>query len=502
MHGNVRLISCICVTLLMSLLPVFYNGNMAAREVIKRYIYTPVKLNDSFQLKKIVHQLSQMESAEITQESIQQTYEETYLHADYGNMKKCTANNKNKDILMLLGQIVQKRIHHVQNPTDCSKAKKLVAGLTKNGHLGQLHHLMLLLMYGYATNRTVIFDNTIWSFAKEGNVTWEDFYLPLSKTCTDRFGSSVSDYNPNFNQENIQVLICTDCHFRLPFDIVNAIPVDIANILVKYHGRPLIWWAGQFMKYIVRLQPWLAHHVENKKKILSHPIVGIHVRTTDRTAKLHFSLELYIAGAENFFHNISSKDVKTFIATDTREFVKQARKKFPNSGIYTISENTQTAYFNTTQRMNKASLTGVITDLYLLSYTDYLVCALSSNVAMAALELMQAISGDKSHCVHSLDFDYWYVVNHEPNKVVIQNHIPNTRKTTSSKVELKLHKGDLVYCPRRGYELPTSAGFVFGINKNTREMGFLPLNKVIDHIKIYKPKINYTNLDLNILLNY
>ena len=246
--------------------------------------------------------------------------------------------------------------------------------------------------------------------------------------------------------------------------------------------------------YIVRLKPWLARHIENKKKMLSHPIVGIHARTTDRVERLHFNLQLYFEGAENFFRNISSKDVKTFIATDTRDFVQKARKKFPNYGIYTISENTQTAYFRNRQRMNKASLTGIITDLNLLSHTDYLVCALSSNVAMAALELMQAVSGDKSHCVYSLDFDYWYVVEHEPNKVVIQNHIVNT---TSHKEELELHKGDLVYCPRRNSKLSNSVGYVWGINKKTKKKGFFPLNKVIDHIQIYK-SINYTNYDLNI----
>ena len=502
MYCTGRSVSLLCVAITVSLILVLYNENMVDIHFARNYTLwtknTTVKLNGNFQIKKIIEQILHMDIAETTQESIQQSYEGTYLNAGYENMIRCIATDKNREFLMSLGQIVQNRIHHIQNPIDCSKAKKLVAGLTKSGHLGQLHHLMLMLMYGYATNRTVIFDNSIWSFAKEGNLKWEDFYLPLSKTCKERFGSSVSDYNSSVNQENIQVLICTDCYFTLPFDIVSAIPVDIANVLVKYHGHPLIWWAGQFMKYIVRLQPWLARHIESKKKILSHPIVGIHARTTDRKKQLQFNLELYIRGAENFFHNISSKDVKTFIATDTREFVNKARKRFPHYGIYTISENTQTAYFNNIQRMNKASLTGIITDLNLLSHTDYLVCALSSNVAMAALELMQAISGDKSHCVYSLDFDYWYVVQHEPNKVVIQNHRVNT---ISSSEELELHKGDLVYCPRRNYKLSTSVGYVWGINKMTNKRGFFPLNKVIDHIQIYK-SINYTNYDLNVGTDY
>ena len=498
MYCTGRSVSVLCIVLTMSLILVFYNKNIVYIDFAQNYTLllknTTVKQKGSFQIKEIIVQISQMDIARTTQESIQQSYEETYLSAGYENMTKCIATDKNKELLMTLGQIVQNRIHHIQNPVDCSKAKKLVAGLTKCGHLGQLHHLMLMLMYGYATNRTVIFDNSIWSFAMAGNLKWEDFYLPLSRTCSDRFGLSVSEYNSSVNQQNIQVLICTDCYLTLPFDIVNAIPVDIANVLVRYHGRPLIWWAGQFMKYIVRLKPWLARHIENKKKMLSHPIVGIHARTTDRAKKLHFNLQLYFGGAENFFRNILSKDVKTFIATDTRDFVKKARKKFPNYGIYTIPENTQTAYFRNTQRMNKASLTGIITDLNLLSHTDYLVCALSSNVAMAALELMQAISGDKSHCVYSLDFDYWYVVEHEPNKVVIQNHIVNT---SSYKEELELHKGDLVYCPRKNSKLSNSVGYVWGINKKTKKKGFFPLNKVIDHIQIYK-SINYANYDLNI----
>ena len=34
-----------------------------------------------------------------------------------------------------------------------------------------------------------------------------------------------------------------------------AIPADIADRLEKVHGEPHIWWVGQFMKYLLRMQP-------------------------------------------------------------------------------------------------------------------------------------------------------------------------------------------------------------------------------------------------------
>lgn len=55
-----------------------------------------------------------------------------------------------------------------------------------------------------------------------------------------------------------------------------AIPEDLAPRLLRLHGDPAVWWIGQFVKYLVRPQPHLAHDLEEAKQSLNFksPIVG------------------------------------------------------------------------------------------------------------------------------------------------------------------------------------------------------------------------------------
>lgn len=55
-----------------------------------------------------------------------------------------------------------------------------------------------------------------------------------------------------------------------------AIPSDIATRLEKVHGEPHTWWVGQFVKYLLRMQPETQKAVEEVKIRLnmSLPTVG------------------------------------------------------------------------------------------------------------------------------------------------------------------------------------------------------------------------------------
>ena len=75
------------------------------------------------------------------------------------------------------------------------------------------------------------------------------------------------------------------------------------------------------------------------------------------------------------------------------------RKRYPSYKIYAITENAESAHFHENEGLNRESLIGIITDLYLLSNTEYLVCTMSSSVDLAAYQLIKANHGDTSHCV-------------------------------------------------------------------------------------------------------
>lgn len=55
-----------------------------------------------------------------------------------------------------------------------------------------------------------------------------------------------------------------------------TIPSDISPRLQKLHGAPSAWWAGQFLKYLLRPQPTTRAFLENSAKKLGfkRPIVG------------------------------------------------------------------------------------------------------------------------------------------------------------------------------------------------------------------------------------
>ena len=55
-----------------------------------------------------------------------------------------------------------------------------------------------------------------------------------------------------------------------------AIPEDISQELMRAHGNPAVWWIGQIMKFIMRLQPDVKEYIEKKAAALKfeHPIVG------------------------------------------------------------------------------------------------------------------------------------------------------------------------------------------------------------------------------------
>ena len=82
-----------------------------------------------------------------------------------------------------LSDLVQKRLRALQNPEDCSKAKKLVCKLNKGcGYGCQIHHAVYCFIVAYGTERTLILKSKGWRYNKGG---FEEIFMPLSETCND-----------------------------------------------------------------------------------------------------------------------------------------------------------------------------------------------------------------------------------------------------------------------------------------------------------------------------
>jgi glycoprotein 6-alpha-L-fucosyltransferase len=194
-----------------------------------------------------------------------------------------------------------------------------------------------------------------------------------------------------------------------------AMPSDLAPRLIKLHERPYLFWVGQLMKYILRPQHNLQNYLDKfaEKLGFKTPIVGVHVRRTDkliREAKYH-SLEEYIVEINEFYDRLEmTRPVdkrRIYLASDDPSVLTEAKQKLPNYEIITNFEAAKVAQ-NLSTRYSLDSLQGFVLDLHLLSMTDYVVCTLTSEVCRVVYQLMQTRHVDGTHKVYSCDLQYYF----------------------------------------------------------------------------------------------
>ncbi len=81
-----------------------------------------------------------------------------------------------------LGELMQRRFQYLQNPPNCSTARKLICNFTNwCGFACQVHHFSYCFIVAYATERMLVLNSQGWQYANEG---WGSVFLPLSRTCT------------------------------------------------------------------------------------------------------------------------------------------------------------------------------------------------------------------------------------------------------------------------------------------------------------------------------
>jgi len=378
-----------------------------------------------------------------------------------------------------LSALVQARLHHLQNPPDCNSARKLVCNLNKGcGYGCQIHHAIYCFLVAYGTERTLILKSKGWRYNKKG---FEDVFLPMSDSCRSPDGASHSGWPGQESTQVVDLPIVDSVNPRPPF-LPPAIPADLADRIQRLHGDPIVWWVSQFLLYMLRPQPALQELLDNTVQThnLQHPIVGIHVRRTDKvgTEAAFHSVEEYMKYADEFFAQYELTKTldkrRVYVASDDPKVLGEFRKKWPEYEF--LGDQSVAKSAAVSSRYSDSSLKGVIQDIHMLSVTDYLVCTFSSQVCRIAYEIMQQYHIDASDRFKSLD-DIWYYGGQDDH---LQEAIYEHRAGRHSG-EIDLKPGDVLGVAGNHWN-----GFNKGRNHRNSRVGLYPEFKTKEKLRIVK----------------
>nr|XP_023022722.1 alpha-(1,6)-fucosyltransferase [Leptinotarsa decemlineata] len=377
-----------------------------------------------------------------------------------------------------LSNLVQERFKFLQNPENCNTARKLVCSLNKGcGYGCQLHHAVYCFMVAYGTKRTLILKSKGWRYHKGG---WEEIFKPISNTCLSPSGESVASWPGNEETQVVNLPIIDSLSPRPPF-LPLAIPEDLAPRLTRLHGDPIVWWVGQILKYLLRPQEKTANMIQETmtKMGFKRPIVGVHVRRTDKvgTEAAFHSLDEYMSYVNEYYDYLELKQTvdkrRIYLASDDAKVLTEAKTKYPNYEIIGDPSISKTAAVST--RYSDSSLFGIIYDIHMLAMSDYLVCTFSSQVCRVAYEIMQNYYPDASYRFRSLDDIYYYGGQNAHNVVAVWPHEPKRS------AEMSISTGDLIGVAGNHWN-----GFSKGRNLRTNQVAFYPSFKVKDKIETAK----------------
>ncbi|KRX16934.1 Alpha-(1,6)-fucosyltransferase [Trichinella nelsoni] len=343
----------------------------------------------------------------------------------------------------------------------------------------QMHHVTFCLIVSYYTNRTMILRGDRWSYSSRG---WTSVFKPLSETCTEAedvppsMFTAEGDLKKSFlvDAPIVDIIFDKEQYPYLPL----SFPKELADELLQVHSYPPVWWIGQFVRYLMRFVDSVKLDLDEKLETYGfrHPIVGIHVRRTDKLlseASFH-SVKEYMEEVENWYdvqmlHNDSflPADGKraVYVATDDPTVFDDLKREYPN---YLFIGSNEVAKSATVQkRYTDASLNGIIADVHFLSLCDFLVCTFSSQVCRLAYELMQTRGDDMAYAFRSLD-DVYYFGGQNPHDVTaLMDHKPEG----PDEIELKI--GDRIGIAGNHWN-----GYSKGVNRRTQKSGLYPSYKV------------------------
>ena len=113
-----------------------------------------------------------------------------------------------------------------------------------------------------------------WSYSPNG---WEKFFLPVTHCkYEDIANTSIPYYPPSDDLANHRAVIYPLYVKPMPKWLPFAMPADLVPLVEPLHEDPELWWVGQVLLYLFRLQPRVAAQLEDeyRKENFQTPSVG------------------------------------------------------------------------------------------------------------------------------------------------------------------------------------------------------------------------------------
>ncbi|EDV20603.1 uncharacterized protein TRIADDRAFT_8131, partial [Trichoplax adhaerens] len=107
-------------------------------------------------------------------------------------------------------------------------------------------------------------------------------------------------------------------------------PSELFYNAINFKYKPIAWWIGLLSKYIVRPNDKFKQFIDQSRKKLrfQSPIVGLHIRHTDKKLETRlFNIDKYIIKVKAFYDRLVSQKVnfkkRIFVVTDEPQLVDQ-----------------------------------------------------------------------------------------------------------------------------------------------------------------------------------
>lgn len=381
-----------------------------------------------------------------------------------------------------LSDLIQHRIHALQNPPNCTSARKILCNYPitmGRGMTSQFHHLTYCVIAAYGTQRTLIIktrDND------NSGMSLRDYFLPASDTCTKE-----TEAPQPLNNEMAKTVIFPkdDVLDPRPDYYPKSIPKDIAPRLLNAHTEPFTWWIGQTFINLLKMNDAFKEYIEKLSSRLGFekPIIGVQIRRTDkiRSESLLYSVEEYMNIVDDYFSEMEMQGVnlttrRVFLVTDDYSVALEVQKKYPQYHILFNKDSIATA--SKFKRRSKANKQLLMADVYFLSHTDGLVCKMSSNICRIAYELLHTPHTDATRKIYNVDLPYYF---HYQSPRYMKARYPHTPRSAN---ELELQNGDRVMDDHTYYRWNRNPhnGINYGTNMRTGKAGFYPVHKTLDDL--------------------
>uniref|UniRef100_H2YUI5 GT23 domain-containing protein n=1 Tax=Ciona savignyi TaxID=51511 RepID=H2YUI5_CIOSA len=271
--------------------------------------------------------------------------------------------------------------------------------------------------------------------------------------------------------------------------VPNTIPSQFLQRIKLILAEPWMWWTGHLMNYIFQLSQSMSKEVEDykTKSGFGHPIIGIHVRRTDKIKVANYQdldsyMEYAITWYDQYIIRHGNVPRKIFLASDDPAIMEEAKSKYPNYQFICG----ESASAGLKSRFTKNGLFGIVKDIFLLRECDYLVLTMSSNIGRLIQEMRETSSHDATFLSANLDYSYHATRGRDIVHEVLYDHIPLTpcelpsnmdkeaQRHTDGTCEMTMKVGDrIINNPllKRGLMLG-------GLNKRTKRVGMYPAFKV------------------------